>query len=245
MEPTMPEKQYQIEHWTKTLAVADYEKQDPMVVTVNDRAGTRQAIIEAIQKRSAEFIERSGWSALKTVPSKTENDWHYRKIAIHHVGRNSSCGLGRQQMQEIQKMHLSKTWGDIGYHYGIDCNGSIFEGTDIRNKGTNLEMFNTSVIGIVLLANLAEPSDNLDGAGLLMGAKKFLGLSAPTVATDSQKSSLKNLIESLRQFFQIGELGGHCEFPRQNSNSSKICPGFNGLKLVEELRTWSKLAYPI
>lgn len=245
MESAMTEKQYQVEHWTNALAVANYEKQDPLVVTVNDRAATRQAIITHIKNQRADFIERSGWSALKPIQSKTENDWHYRKIAIHHAGRRNTCSLGPLQMQEIQKLHFSKTWGDIGYHYGIDCNGSIFEGADIRTKGSNLEKFNTSVIGIVILTNLAEPEDKLDAAGILMGAKKLVGLALPAVATEYQKLSLKILITCLRKFFPIEELGGHCEFPLQTSKEAKICPGSNGLQLVEELRGWSKLTYPI
>lgn len=41
-------------------------------------------------------------------------------------------------------------------HYAVGCDGEIFEGQDIRNKGAHISFGNTSIIGIVLMSDLDE-----------------------------------------------------------------------------------------
>lgn len=48
-----------------------------------------------------------------------------------------------------------KTFGQLSYHYAIDCQGAILRGVDIRYKGAHIEGGNTGVIGIVFLADFS------------------------------------------------------------------------------------------
>lgn len=106
----------------------------PIPITVNDRAATREAIIKKVRSLNTTFVERSSWGAVKGKPDMVM-DWDYTMIALHHAGRSHSCTPGAEQMQEIQKGHLSQKYDDIGYHYGIDCTGQVYEGATSGFKG--------------------------------------------------------------------------------------------------------------
>lgn len=236
---------YPVEHWTTVLAEPNYQMQAAKTVTVNDRAATRQAIITAVRRNGFEFIERSGWAAHKNKSDEMIDDWNYTKIAIHHAGRSFSCGPAALQMQEIQNLHMgNRKWSDIGYHYAADCFGNIYEGRDIRFKGAHLDEYNTGVIGIVFLENLSEPEDSHDRAGAILSILKRIGLGRDIVVPSIQKENIKKFIAILRQAFSITTLGGHQEFPKQNSQEARLCPGMHGIKLVKELRSWGGLSQP-
>lgn len=235
----MEKAAYQVEHWTTALAEKNYQSQTPQIVTVNDRAATRQAIISAIRHNGMEFIERSSWAAHKNKPEQMENDWNYSMIALHHAGRSMSCGPAALQLQDIQDGHMNNNmWPDIAYHYAIDCFGNVFEGRDIRFKGSHLYKYNTGAIGVVLLENLTEPGEG-EGVGSYITKALFSKPSVPEVQVDSTKK----LIQVLKEFFSIRQLGGHREFPNQQK-SDKICPGNIGISLVNRLRKELKISAP-
>lgn len=240
---------YKIEHWTTAAAEMDYQSQSPQVVKVDDRAATRRAIIQALKDKKINFIERSGWQAHKPVSKDMVADWSYLKIAIHHSGRESSCGSGTEKMHAIQDLHQHHKpdkWPDIGYHYAVDCWGNVLEGRDIRNKGSHMKDFNSAAIGIVLLLDLSEPEDAKDGPSIFLRVAKSVGLGRNGIVPKIQEENLRGLIETLRRFFNLVELGGHIEFKGQKDyGEGRLCPGVHGLQLVADLRAWSGLAKPI
>ncbi|WP_124319078.1 N-acetylmuramoyl-L-alanine amidase [Pseudomonas chlororaphis] len=214
----------------------------PIPITVNDRAATREAIIKKVRSLGVTFVERSSWGAVKGKPDMIM-DWDYSMIALHHAGRSHSCTPGAEQMQEIQKGHLSQKYDDIGYHYGIDCTGQIFEGRDIRLQGSSVLTFNTGLIGIVLLENLTTPEEGGDWVAKGRVALDHLGYSTTNVIPAVQIDTLMHLIEALKSVFVIKNFGGHREYPGQASEG-KICPGNIGMELVRNIRTKTKLMPP-
>ena len=230
-----------------TTAPAQYTRpgqpQTPVVVTINDRAATREAITRKIRELGHPFIERPEWRA-KAPETTLERDWDYSMIALHHAGRSYSCGSGAQQMLEIQQMQQSKEdFTDIGYHFGIDCAGNIYEGRDIRFKGTHVLRFNTHVIGIVLLNNLTTPEE---GGGLVAFGRKTLdslGYGTTNRIPKQQWEATSSLITALSSVFLIRHLGGHKEFPHQKSNG-KICPGNIAMEMIQALRGNTNLLPP-
>ncbi|EJL08236.1 N-acetylmuramoyl-L-alanine amidase [Pseudomonas chlororaphis] len=214
----------------------------PIPITVNDRAATREAIIKKVRSLGVIFVERSSWGAVKGKPDMIM-DWDYSMIALHHAGRSHSCTPGAEQMQEIQKGHLSQKYDDIGYHYGIDCTGQIFEGRDIRLQGSSVLKFNTGLIGIVLLENLTTPEEGGDWVAKGRVALDHLGYSTTNVIPAVQIDTLMHLIEALKSVFVIKNFGGHREYPGQASEG-KICPGNIGMELVRNIRTKTKLMPP-
>ncbi|AZD90267.1 MULTISPECIES: N-acetylmuramoyl-L-alanine amidase [Pseudomonas] len=214
----------------------------PIPITVNDRAATREAIIKKVRSLDATFVERSSWGAVKGKPDMVM-DWDYSMIALHHAGRSHSCTPGAEQMQEIQKGHLSQKYDDIGYHYGVDCTGQIFEGRDIRLQGSSVLKFNTGLIGIVLLENLTTPEEGGDWIAKGRVALDHIGYSTTNVIPAVQIDALMHLIEALKSVFVIKNFGGHREYPGQASEG-KICPGNIGMELVRNIRAKTKLLPP-
>ena len=77
-------------------------------------------------------------------------------ITVHHT----SLPLGtnppnqeedRKKVQSIQRYHVSKGWGDVGYHFLIGSDGSVYQGRPIEYTGThappNYHNIGVSVIG--------------------------------------------------------------------------------------------------
>ncbi|MCV4284114.1 peptidoglycan recognition protein family protein [Pseudomonas capsici] len=134
-------------------------------------------------------------------------------------------------------------FADIGYHYGIDCTGKIFEGRDIRFKGSNVNNYNTGVIGIVLLENLTTADEGGDIVALTRQTLETLAGKMDQKIPDIQIDALLSLIQALTSVFRITTLGGHREFPMQ-AGEGKICPGNIGMERVNNLRIKTKLLRP-
>lgn len=233
-----------VKHWTASTAEKNYKNQSPVEITVNDRAATRQELITRVRQLGLEFVERSDWAAHKNKSEKMVNDWDYHSVAIHHAGRSAACGPASLQLQEIQEEQMKRIKADdIGYHYAIDCFGNIYEGRDIRFKGEHVHKFNTGVIGIVLLANLAEPDEGGDGVAKVKSFLNAIGFNQHPEVLSVQKESAEKFIRVLREFFKILVLGGHKEFPNQ-TKEGKICPGKVGLTFVKQLRLRLSLSAP-
>ncbi|WP_256721682.1 peptidoglycan recognition family protein [Pseudomonas putida] len=220
------------------------EPAEPAALTTirgNDRAATREAIIRLVRKNGYEFEERSSWGAHQA-KGEMIDDWDYSMIALHHAGRSVGCGVGQGQMRAIQSAHQTK-FDDIGYHYGIDCMGNVFEGRDIRFKGSSVHNYNTGVIGIVLLENLTTAGEGGDLVALARQALETMNGNMDQEIPAVQINALLNLVQALTSVFGVTVLGGHREFPMQ-AGEGKICPGNIGMRLVRDLRIKTNLQPP-
>lgn len=65
----------------------------PVPIAIDDRAATREAIIQKVRSLGHPFTERSAWGALKGKPDMVK-DWDYTMIALHHAGRSYECTPG-------------------------------------------------------------------------------------------------------------------------------------------------------
>ncbi|WP_079204444.1 peptidoglycan recognition family protein [Pseudomonas sp. CC6-YY-74] len=214
----------------------------PVTITVNDRAATRESIIRKARDLGHKLVTRSSWGAHKAKVGLA-NDWGYSMIALHHAGRSYSCGGGAEQMLETQEDHLEGKYDDIGYHYGIDCAGIIYEGRDIRFKGSSVLEYNTGVIGVVLLNNFttAEEGDDLVSYG--RETLESWGVSTTNSIPAAQIDAVVNLITALKSVFFITRVGGHREYPGQRAEG-KVCPGNVGMELVKAIRVKTQLLQP-
>lgn len=214
----------------------------PVAVTVNDRAATREAIILKLREVGQQFVTRSAWGAHKAKGTMAD-DWDYTMVALHHAGRSYSCSSGAEQMLETQGTQMDQDYEDIGYHYGIDCSGSIYEGRDIRFKGTSVRRYNTGVIGIVLLNNLTTAEEGDDIVSFGRETLEAWGANTTNTIPGVQIDALVNLISALKSVFVLKHFGGHREYPGQMSGG-KICPGNVGMELVRAIRSTTGLLHP-
>ncbi|MBU1332175.1 MAG: peptidoglycan recognition protein family protein [Gammaproteobacteria bacterium] len=214
----------------------------PVLITINDRAATREAIIRKVQELGHSYVSRSAWGAVRGNDGM-DCDWDYTMVALHHAGRSYECSGGSQQMLETQEEHMGQGYDDIGYHFGIDCSGVIYEGRDIRLKGSSVRNYNTGVIGIVLLNNLATAEE---GGGIVALGRELLeslGHNTTNTIPAAQINGVVNLITALKSVFVIKHFGGHREYPGQSSDG-KICPGNVGMELVRAIRSNTGLLFP-
>lgn len=211
-----------------------------VAISVNDRAATREALIRSIRRLGGQFVERSEWGAVKG--NATSIDWNYSMIALHHAGRSYSCGVGAEQMRETQDEQIDK-FEDFSYHFGISCDGVIYEGRDIRLKGSHVRQYNTGVIGVVLLNNLSAADEGGDIVALGRQGLEFFGVRTTSSIPGSQVDSVMILISALKSVFVIKHFGGHREYPNQLSEG-KICPGNIGMELVNNIRKKMDLLPP-
>lgn len=224
-----------------------------VVVKVDDKAATRQKLIVELRRKRVEFISRSDWKAKEPRTAGLSEDWHYTGIALHHAGNSYTCDAdGADKMRRVQEEHFKRGSSDIGYHYGIDCKGVIYEGRDIRYLGAHIGQI-PKVIGIVLLADMSvrgeqrKVEDELpwwrkSGFGVLPTADDMaIRHDEPT---ETQITALETLTEVLKSIFKgITRFGGHREWASQ-SGDSRACPGAHGLIVADVVRRKLSLAKP-
>lgn len=201
-------------------------------VQLDNKAAVRQAIILGVRKSGYVFKTRSDWKANDS--QKVSPGWDYTKIAIHNAGNSYSCSdLNGEEIKKIEEEHMGK-FSQFGYHYAVGCDGEIFEGQDIRNKGAHISFGNTSIIGIVLISDLDEQL-----------------LDSDDKVTPLQEKAVKKIISTLLNYFNITELGGHKEHQvfyrnpkKPNEVIERSCPGNLGMEFVKQLREEFNLGKP-
>jgi len=145
-------------------------------------------------------------------------------------------------MRDTQEEQIDK-FEDFSYHFGISCDAVIYEGRDIRLKGSHVRLYNTGVIGIVLLNNLSTAGEGGDIVAWGRQGMGFLGVNTTNAIPGPQIDSVLTLISALKSVFVIKHFGGHREYPNQLSEG-KICPGNIGMELVRNIRAKSQLLPP-
>lgn len=105
-------------------------------------------------------------------------------------------------VESIRLYHMmTRGWDDIGYHFVIYKDGSIFKGRPLGKIGAHVQGANKSSIGICLI-----------------GKKDF---------KSEQYQALKNLILTLQdRYSSIRSVKNHYEFPSAIAQG-KTCPNFN------------------
>ena len=122
------------------------------------------------------------------------------KIILHCADTRTNQNFS---VDQVRDWHLQKGWSNIGYHYYIKLNGSLYDGRPISQKGAHCKGYNYGSVGICLEGGNNDNGDMWDKP------------------TESQISTLKKLVYSLRKDYGDLTLHGHYEF------SKKTCPNFD------------------
>lgn len=121
---------------------------------------------EILQRYPQEFRHVK---AVKETPKGERYLWprqysrEVKLLVIHHTGENEHPEreeelTGAEHVRAIYRWHtVHNAWGDIGYHYLIDKEGTIYEGRAGGNGivGAHTYCANTGTLGIALLGNFA------------------------------------------------------------------------------------------
>lgn len=130
----------------------------------------------------------------------------YQTLIAHHSAFYQADGLAT--LHEVQRLHREdRLWADIGYHFLVDVDGTIYEGRELAARGVHTKDHNTGSAGLCLL-----------------GDYRF---EAPPAAQWEAAIALGRwLVETLA----LTHLAGHSQF-----NPSTLCPGAAMLARLPEL----------
>lgn len=185
-------------------------------------------------------------------------------IAIHDTGtpNTSDCsvGAGASQVRSIQTYHatadfsrvtwgpgnpdprkeldnrglLDSSFGDVGYHFLIDCGGHIFEGRagGIFRQGHHVRRHNHGLVGIALLGSFEtrQPNPAQRAALLRLVTRLCRDLGIDPLAV-WQQTLLDGTTETLsKQGQPVLNIAGHVNYP----DNDHIDPGLLDLNAIRQ-----------
>ena len=128
-------------------------------------------------------------------------------IVVHCSATRPTMDIGAD---EIRNWHVNDNgWNDIGYHYVIRRNGMIEKGRNESVVGAHAKGYNANSIGICLVG------------GITRSGKSDANFDF------NQYTSLRTLIDDIRQRYEIGATFGHRDI------SEKDCPCFDVCSILE------------
>jgi len=105
--------------------------------------------------------------------------------------------------EEIRQWHLDRGWSDIGYHFVVELDGTVYDGRPLEIAGAHARGHNSQSIGICYVGGV--DSD----------------MEAKDTRTNEQAIALVELITSLKERFPEAIVIGHRDV------SEKECPSFD------------------
>jgi hypothetical protein len=174
----------------------------------------------SVESSKPEIVERHQWGARAPKAIRPKHDPY--RIAIHHaVSPNNTNTPGAQAVRDIQYGHMYgyHDWSDIGYHFIIDRDGTIYRGNPEDRIGAHVGGNNTGNIGISFLGQYQPPS--------------ALGIPAGE-PTDQQLKSAGRLAGYLSDKYDI-ELNRQNVLGHREHGNSTSCPGDNLLDDIETI----------
>jgi len=138
----------------------------------------------------------------------------YQTLVIHHSAFYEEDGLST--LAEVQRAHHEdRGWADVGYHFMIDKDGTIYEGRDLTVRGAHVSGYNTGSAGVCLFGDFR--------------------FEAPPQA---QMDALYALNDWLVFRLELTHLTGHQQF-----NDWTECPGTLLISQLEDIATRAGLIF--
>ncbi|NUQ76060.1 MAG: N-acetylmuramoyl-L-alanine amidase [Polyangiaceae bacterium] len=182
------------------------------------RLPDKRKIINRIASKHG-ITRRSTWGK-KTVNYLTmDEDWDYTTVVIHHSGNG-----GETDPVAIETKHMDERgWDDVGYHYLVRPDGSIYEGRHLAYKGTHVLGANSNKIGILMMGDFESQwyDDDDDVSAAHMSAAQAL------------------VITLKAEFATITKLGGHRDYKTDTE-----CPGGDLYSQLPAMRAATGLGGP-
>ncbi|MFT5434011.1 MAG: hypothetical protein ACI9OJ_004723, partial [Myxococcota bacterium] len=155
---------------------------------------------------------RSAWKARSTKCTSKDNG--KSRMAIHHTYTPpSSSGSFEARLRGIQAYHMdTRGWCDVGYHFLVTQDGTVWEGRPIKYIGAHVGGHNTGNIGISFVGCFQTGS--CDSMGTMVPSEASLKAAGAVVAALSDQYSIAKTTT---------KVVGH----GQHSGANTSCPGDN------------------
>jgi hypothetical protein len=148
---------------------------------------------------------RSQWNARPAKTATMVASPGYNNATIHNSGRS-----GKTNPNDIQNMHIDDNgWDDVGYHFMVNPQGTVFMGRDLQYTGAHVANNNTGRIGILVMGDYESSA-----------WKQFGDFSSDGQPPAAQLSAVFLLIDRLQQRYPLQTIGGHSDY-----GGGSDCPG--------------------
>jgi hypothetical protein len=163
---------------------------------------------------------RATWNAKATQCSS--QDPSKSRMAIHHTHTPpSSAGGFAARVRGIQAYHMDvRGWCDIGYHYLVTKDGTIWEGRSSKYRGAHVGNHNTGNVGISFVGCFQS------GACANMG---------DPIPSTSALDAGANLVDALVSTHGIVRDRTHIKGHLEHAGASTSCPGDNLLSQIDAM----------
>lgn len=157
-------------------------------------------------------VTRQSWRARAPVCNGSSHTPRY--LTIHHTAGAASETDPAAVMRSIQSYHIDiNGWCDIGYHFLVSHNGTVFQGRDtVLRQGAHVGGHNQDNVGISLMGNFEK--ETVGGA---------------------QWSSLVRITSWLSNTYSIAKDRNHVLGHQEWSGQSTLCPGQDLLQRLDGL----------
>jgi hypothetical protein len=138
----------------------------------------------------------------------------YQTLVVHHSAFYE--GDGKSTLAEVQRAHHEdRGWADVGYHFMIDKDGTIYEGRDLTVRGAHVSGYNTGSVGVCMFGDFRFEAPSQDQLNALYALNNWLVFR-----------------------LQLTHLTGHQQF-----NDWTECPGTFILTQLEDIATRAGLIF--
>jgi len=110
------------------------------------------------QVSSSGVILRSAWAKAGPDLKRVVPIGEKKIITFHHSGdpkpfTGTTYAETAQHLESVREYHVSKNFQDIGYHFGIDRAGRVWQLRSLQYQGEHVRNHNPNNIGVVVLGN--------------------------------------------------------------------------------------------
>lgn len=204
-----------------------YEAIVPMPTTSTSNAPVTQAPSTSTAAVLDGYQPRSAWGARAASGCDTNNT--KTKVTVHHTVSRLNAGGTRDQfsaeIRAAQALHMDgRGYCDIGYHFLVTADGTVWEGRNHNNLGAHTGGQNTNNLGVSFVGCF-HPTSDCNGLGATTPPQAMLDGAGAFIGTAARHYGITLNVGST--------LMGH----RDNPGQSTACPGDNLHARLGELRT--------
>lgn len=196
--------------------------------------------------RPPSVVTRAEWGADESLRTSARRFDTVRGIVVHHTA-NPWTGDSGADLRTVYRQHLKREdgiWGDIGYHFLIDPEGTVYEGRWARDyepgeahdghdqdgrlvHGVHAQGFNYGTAGIALMGDHRSVKPSVPALASLVGLVAWL----------CDRHGLDPLadrahVDASGTWWPQATIVGH------RSVSDTVCPGRMAFDILPDLRQW-------